>query len=56
MFNYQRILGLEWSLYEVATQPPQDSDTPHGLVARNTHTHKIKENIFQVNTCMQQQR
>ena len=38
--NKQRSLGPEWSLYEVVTSPPLDSEIPHGPVSSNTHTHK----------------
>ena len=30
--NKQWILGLEWSMSEVGTPPPHNSDKPHGLV------------------------
>ena len=30
--NKQRILGPEWSMSEVETPPPNNSDKPHGLV------------------------
>ena len=31
--NKQHILGPEWSMYEVGTPPPHNSEKPHGLVA-----------------------
>ena len=37
--NKQQSLGPEWSLSEVGTPPPHDSDIPHGLVESNTHPH-----------------
>ena len=30
--NKRRILGPEWSMSEVGTPPPHNSDKPHGLV------------------------
>ena len=30
--NKQRILGPEWSMSEVGTPPPHNSDKPQGLV------------------------
>ena len=30
--NKQRSLGLKWSMSEVGTPPPHNSDKPHGLV------------------------
>ena len=38
MCNQRRILGPERSLSEVGTPPPNDSDTPHELLAGNTTT------------------
>ena len=32
---------LEGSLSMVRTVPPHNLDTPHGLVASNTHTHNL---------------
>ena len=31
--NKRRSLGPEWSMSEVGTPPPHNSDEPHGLVA-----------------------
>ena len=30
--NKQQLLGTEWSMSEVGTPPPHNSDKPHGLV------------------------
>ena len=30
--NKRQILGTEWSISEVGTPPPHNSDKPHGLV------------------------
>ena len=39
--NKRQSLGLEWSVSEVGTPPPHNSDKPHGLVASNNN------NIYQ---------
>ena len=35
--NKRRILGLEWSMSEDGTPPPNNSDKPRGLVVSNIH-------------------
>ena len=30
--NKRKILGMEWSMSEVGTPPPHNSDKPHGMV------------------------
>ena len=47
--NKRRILGLEWSMSEVGTPPPHNSDKPHGLVDRinnNNNNHKAVAEII----------
>ena len=46
--NKRQILGPEWSLSDVGTLPPHDSDIPHRLVTSNTHTHTscTKKNLL----------
>ena len=36
------IFYVSMTRYEVVTLPPHNSDTPHGLVAGNTHTSPTK--------------
>ena len=40
--NYQRSLGPVWSMSEVGTPSPHNTEKPHGLVAS---TNNIKNNM-----------
>ena len=45
--NKQRILGPEWSMYEVGTPPPHNLEKPHGLVESiNNNNNNNNNNIY----------
>ena len=47
--NKRRILGTEWSMYEVGTPPPNSLDKPHGQVDSINNNNNInidKEECF----------
>ena len=40
--NKRQILGTDWSMSEVGTPPPHNSDKLHGLVASINNNNKIE--------------